>query len=121
MKLTISKLVLFLVLGLFAQFATADVSGNWVFAVTLGDLGSGNATISLNQEAEGKITGTYSGQLANGPIEGSYEGDDFNFSFGSDALGSDITYSGSLRADGTVAGTVSAQGQEMGTFTGNKQ
>ena len=121
MKSNLSKLFLTLFLSAIAQLALADVSGNWVFAVTLGDLGSGNATISLNQEAEGKLTGTYSGQLANGPVAGSYEGDNFNFSFGSDALGADITYSGELKDDGTVAGTVSAQGQDMGTFTGNKQ
>jgi len=121
MKSTLSKLFLTLMIISLAQFASADVTGSWIFAVTLGDLGSGNASITLNQEAEGKLTGTYSGQLANGPITGSYEGDSFNFSFSSDALGADITYSGEMRENGTVAGTVSAQGQEMGTFTGDKQ
>ena len=121
MKSSLSKLFLTLLLSSFAQQAMADVSGDWVFAVTLGDLGSGNATISMNQEAEGKLTGTYSGQLANGAITGTYESDNFNFSFGSDALGADITYTGELKDDGTVAGAVSAQGQDLGTFTGNKQ
>ena len=121
MKSTSSKIFLVLLLSSMAQFAAADVSGSWVFAVTLGDLGAGDANITLSQEAEGKLTGTYSGQLANGPVEGSYDGDNFNFSFGSDLLGGDITYSGAMRDNGTVAGTVSAQGQDVGTFTGTKQ
>jgi len=75
----------------------------------------------MNQEADGNLTGTYFGQLANGAVAGAYEGDNFNFSFGSDALGADITYTGKLRDDGTVAGAVSAQGQNMGAFTDNKQ
>ena len=121
MKAIIKNFVLPVMCYLFAQSALADVSGNWVFAVTLGDLGSGDATISLNQEAEGKITGTYAGQLANGPVTGTYEGDSFEFSFYSDLLGGDIIYRGELKEDGSVAGAVVVQGQEIGSFTGKTQ
>lgn len=121
MKSYVSKLFIVLFFGLASQLASADVSGNWVFAVDLGDIGAGSATITLNQEAEGRLTGTYSGQLANGPVSGTYEGNNFSFSFNSDLLGGEIIYRGALRDDGTVAGTVVVQGQDLGTFTGNKQ
>ena len=121
MRIVIRNALLFLTFSLFAQFASADVSGNWAFAVSLGDAGSGNAEITMAQEAEGKISGTYSGQLANAPIAGTYEGNNFEFAFTSDALGVDITYRGELEDDGSVKGAVVVQGQTMGTFTGKKK
>ena len=121
MKIVIRNALLLLVTAVFAQFASADVSGNWAFDVSLGDAGNGNAEITMTQEAEGKISGSYSGQLANAPITGTYEGDNFEFAFSSDALGVDITYRGELEDDGTVKGSVIVQGQSMGTFTGKKK
>tara|TARA_B110000090_G_scaffold156993_1_gene172642 strand:+ start:145 stop:312 length:168 start_codon:yes stop_codon:yes gene_type:complete len=49
--------VLLLTFSLFAQLASADVSGNWAFAVSLSDAGSGNSEITMAQEAEGKMPG----------------------------------------------------------------
>ena len=121
MRIVIRNALLFLTFSLFAQFASADVSGDWTFAVSLGDAGSGNAEITMAQEAEGKISGTYSGQLANAPIAGTYKGNNFEFAFTSDALGVDITYRGELEDDGSVKGSVVVQGQTMGTFTGKKK
>ena len=120
MRIVVRNAVLLFAFSLFAQLASADVSGNWTFAVSLGDAGNGNAEITMTQEAEGKISGSYSGQLANAPITGTYEGDNFEFAFSSDALGVDITYRGELEDDGTVKGSVIVQGQSMGTFTGKK-
>jgi hypothetical protein len=121
MRITIRNAVLLFAFSLFAQLASADVSGNWTFAVSLGEAGSGNAEITLAQEAEGKMSGSYSGQLANGPIAGTYEGKNFEFAFTSDALGADISYRGELEDDGTVKGSVIVQGQSMGSFTGKKK
>ena len=121
MGIVIRNAVLLFAFSLFAQLATAHVTGDWTFAVSLGDAGSGNAEITMAQEAEGKISGSYSGQLANGPIAGTYEGDNFEFAFTSDALGVDITYRGELEDDGSVKGSVIVQGQSMGTFTGKKK
>ena len=121
MRIVIRNALLLLAALVFAQFASADVSGNWTFAVSLGDAGNGNAEITMAQEAAGKISGSYSGQLANGPITGSYEDNNFEFAFSSDALGVDITYRGELEDDGTVKGSVIVQGQSMGTFTGKKK
>jgi hypothetical protein len=121
MRIIIRNAVLFFAFSLFTQLASADVSGNWTFAVSLGEAGSGNAEITMAQEAEGKMSGSYSGQLANGPIAGTYEGNNFEFAFSSDALGADITYRGELEDDGTVKGSVIVQGQTMGSFTGKKK
>ena len=121
MRIVVCKALLLFAFSLFTHLASADVSGNWAFAVSLGDAGKGNAEITMAQEAEGKISGSYSGQLANGPITGSYEGNNFEFAFSSDALGVDITYRGELEDDGTVKGSVIVQGQSMGTFTGKKK
>ena len=121
MNKSFHRAIAFLLFAFFTQFASADVSGSWAFAVSLGDLGSGNAEITMAQQADGKLTGTYSGQLANGPVSGTYEGDKFEFSFVSDALGGAIIYRGDLQADGTVKGAVVVQGQEIGSFTGTKK
>ena len=121
MRIIIRNAVLLFAFSLFTQLSSADVSGNWTFAVSLGEAGSGNAEITMAQEAEGKMSGSYSGQLANGPIAGTYEGNNFEFAFSSDALGADITYRGELEDDGTVKGSVIVQGQTMGSFTGKKK
>ena len=121
MRIVIRNVILLFAFSLFVQLASADVSGDWSFAVVLGDAGNGNDEITMAQEAEGKISGSYSGQLANGPIAGTYEGDNFEFAFSSEALGVDITYRGELEDDGTVKGSVIVQGQSMGTFTGKKK
>lgn len=63
MRIIIRNALLLLTFLLSAQLATADVSGDWTLAVVLGDAGSGNAEITLSQEAEGKMSGNYSGQL----------------------------------------------------------
>ena len=56
MRIIIRNAVLLFAFSLFAQLASADVSGNWTFAVSLGDAGSGNAEITMAQEAEGKMS-----------------------------------------------------------------
>tara|TARA_B110000858_G_C17627896_1_gene392114 strand:+ start:430 stop:798 length:369 start_codon:yes stop_codon:yes gene_type:complete len=121
MRIIIRNALVLFTFSLFAQLASADVSGDWAFAVVLGDAGSGNAEITLVQEAKGKMSGNYFGQLANGPIAGTYEGNNFEFTFPSAALGADITYRGELESDGTVKGSVIVQGNSMGTFTGKKK
>ena len=108
--------------SVFSQLASADVSWNWIFDVTLaGGAGRGNAEITMTQEDEGKISGSYSGQLANGAIGGTYEGNSFEFAITNDQMGIEIIYRGELEENGTVTGSVIAQGQSMGTFSGKKK
>lgn len=121
MKIIVRNLVLLLTFSLFTQLATADISGNWTFSVTLGGAGSGVAEIVMTQEDEGKISGSYSGQLATGAIAGTYEGDTFEFAISNESIGVEIVYRGELVDDGTVKGFVLAQGQSMGSFTGAKK
>lgn len=120
-KLRFDRILVVLLFSLLSPLALADVSGSWTFSVTLGQLGSGDAAITLQQEADGKLSGTYSGQLANGPVAGSYSGNDFQFSFTSEAIGTELTYKGMLQDDGSVTGSVLAQGQSFGTFVGHKK
>ena len=61
MRIIIRNTLVLLGFSLFAQLASAGVSGDCAFAVLLGDAGSENAEITLAQEAEGKMSGSYSG------------------------------------------------------------
>lgn len=113
--------LLILTFSLSTQLAIADVSGNWTFSVTIGGAGNGEAEVTMAQEDNGKISGSYSGQLANGAIAGTYEGNNFEFSISNENLGVEIVYRGESEDDGTVKGFVLAQGQSMGSFTGTKK
>jgi len=99
-----------------AQFANADVSGNWAFAVSV--MGqTGNAQVKLEQH-NSDITGHYSGQLGNTDFQGTASGDDFQFVLVGDA--GSVTYKGTLQADGTIKGSLDLAGQAQGTFTAKK-
>lgn len=99
-----------------AQFASADVSGNWVFAVDI--MGqTGNAQVLMEQQ-NATITGHYTGQLGNTDFEGTATGDDFQFVLVGDA--GSVTYKGTLQADGSIKGSVDLAGMAQGTFTAKK-
>lgn len=102
----------------FSSIASADVSGTWTFTVDIAGMGSGTPTVVMVQDAEGGITGTYSGQLGNAPITGKAAGSDFEFVISSDA--GSVTYKGAVKEDGSVAGTLDLGGMASGTFTGKK-
>ena len=99
-----------------AQFASADVSGNWAFAVKIMDQ-SGNAQVMLAQDGT-ELTGHYSGQLGNTDFKGTVNGDDFQFILVGDA--GSVTYKGTLQADGTIKGSLDLAGMAQGTFTAKK-
>ncbi len=99
-----------------AQFASADVSGNWVFAVDImGQTGNAQVTMAQNNA---QLTGHYTGQLGNTDFTGSASGNDFQFVLVGD-VGS-VTYKGTLQADGTIKGSVDLAGMAQGTFTAKK-
>lgn len=99
--------------------ALADVSGKWGFAVDIAGMGSGNAEVSMEQAADGAITGTYSGQLGNTSFTGKADGDAFEFTLNSD-MGA-VKYEGELQADGTLKGTMNLAGMGGGTFVGTRK
>lgn len=99
-----------------AQFASADVSGNWAFTVNIMDQ-IGNPKVTLVQDGAA-LTGHYSGQLGDTDIKGSANGNDFEFVLSSEA--GSVTYKGTLQADGTIKGSLDAAGMAQGTFTATK-
>ena len=99
--------------------AFADVSGNWGFDVDIAGVGSGNAEVTMQQAADGAITGTYSGQLGNSNFTGKADGDAFEFTLVSQ-MGS-VTYAGELQADGTLKGTLNLGDMGQGTFVATRK
>lgn len=99
--------------------AFADVSGNWGFAVDIPGAGSGNADVTMQQAADGAITGTYAGQLGNTDFTGKAEGNTFEFTLSSQ-MGA-IKYAGELQADGTLKGTLNLGDMGQGTFVGTRK
>tara|TARA_R110001592_G_scaffold36996_1_gene123831 strand:- start:9631 stop:9990 length:360 start_codon:yes stop_codon:yes gene_type:complete len=110
------KSFVFISFILSAQFASADVSGSWVFAVDI--MGqTGNAQVTMEQQGA-TITGHYVGQLGTTDFDGTATGDDFQFVLVGDA--GSVTYKGTLQADGTIKGSVDVASMAQGTFTAKK-
>lgn len=100
------------------QTATADVSGNWIFVVDLGEYGSGDATITLTEGTEGKLSGIYTGQLSDGPFLGTHE--DNNFQFSVDGLLGEVVFKGQEQASGRLEGVIESGDEVLGSFTGRE-
>ncbi len=119
-KEMIRKVLMIAGIGMLASnMAFADVSGNWVFAVEIPGAGSGNAQVSMQQAADGAITGNYAGQLGNTDFTGKADGNKFEFSLSSQ-MGS-IKYEGELQADGTLKGVLNLGDMGQGNFTATKR
>lgn len=113
----VSKVGAVLVLVAGAQFASADVSGKWSFAVdVMGQ--TGNATVTMEQTSDATIHGTYAGQLGTTEFDGTTSGADVSFVLVND-LGS-VTYKGSLQDNGTITGAVDFAGMAEGSFVATK-
>ena len=113
----ISRLTIAAVFALGAQFASADVSGSWAFAVDI--MGqTGNAAVTMAQGSDGAVTGHYTGQLGDTDFTGTATGDDFQLTLTSEA--GSVVYKGTLQDDGTISGTLDLGGMATGTFTGKK-
>ncbi len=107
------------VAALSVPVAWADVSGHWDFAVEIAGVGGGNADVTMQEGADGVLTGTYVGQLGNTDFTGTAEDDSFEFTLESQAGA--ITYSGELQDDGTLAGKVDLGGMGEGEFTATRK
>ncbi len=113
----ISRLTFAAFLLLSAQFASADVSGSWVFAVDI--MGqTGNAAVTMAQGSDGAITGHYTGQLGDTDFTGKATGDDVEFTLVGQA--GSVVYTGTVQADGSIAGSVNIADMATGTFTAKK-
>jgi hypothetical protein len=99
-------------------FPIADLTGAWSLDVQT-DMGSGNPSFVLNQTADGKITGTYSGQLGESDLTGMIKADD-TFQIEFDIQGNKIEYDG--KAEGNkMSGKVTLGTMAAGTFKGVKK
>jgi hypothetical protein len=113
----ISKTVFTLAFVLGAQFASADVSGKWAFAVdVMGQ--TGNAAVTIEQTSEASISGNYAGQLGTSEFTGTTDGTQMSFTLVND-LGS-VTYKGALQDNGSITGSVDFAGMAEGTFVATK-
>lgn len=118
MKKTFTHLLSFaFILFLSSQaFAQENISGTWIFAVET-DMGSGNPTFIIEQGEEGKLSGTYQGQLGEAPITGRIEGKQVHLEFS--VQGNLIEYDGELK-EGIIEGTAALGTMASGTFVGTK-
>jgi len=118
-KINIKALLVSMAFVFLATGASADVSGTWSLSVEITGVGGGTPTVTMAQDAQGNITGSYTGQLGSAaPITGKAAGHEFEFTMTGE-MGS-VTYKGALQEDGTVKGTLDLGGMASGTFTGKK-
>lgn len=110
-------LLLFVANGsLFAQNKT-DLSGAWTLDVQT-DMGSGSPTFILQQDAEGKITGTYAGQLGESQLTGSIKDNVFHIEFS--VQGNLVKYDGKVENE-VMSGKTEIGTAASGTFTGKRK
>ncbi|MFC3880452.1 hypothetical protein ACFOSV_09710 [Algoriphagus namhaensis] len=116
MKKSSLFLLTLLILSLPA-LAQDNLSGQWVFNVET-DMGSGAPTFDLKQDSEGKISGTYEGQLGSSDVTGTFLEGKFHLEFS--IQGNAIVYDGEF-IDGKLQGTVNLGGMATGTFVGTRK
>lgn len=100
----------------FAQ-SNPNLSGTWLLDVKT-DAGSGTPTFTLKQDVEGKLTGTYEGQLGKSPVTGTIEDNMFHIEFS--VQGNVIKYDGKVEND-ALSGKVQLGTKASGTFTGKRK
>lgn len=104
-----------------AAKANSNISGKWIMDVRL-EAGSGTPSFDLTQEGE-TITGTYTGQLGEAPVTGTIKDNNIELNIKVAAMGQEIAmlYTGILKEDGGMKGTVKIGQFGEGTFTGKKK
>jgi hypothetical protein len=120
-KLAMAAAVMALLVGLSARAlaqapaAKIDLTGAWIFTVSVDGAVSGTPTVTFKQEGE-KITGHYSSQtFGENDFTGTLKGMDLVFTFGSDAAGQ-VTYTGKVENNESIKGTADFGGAASGTF-----
>ena len=102
-----------------AALASHHVNGTWVLAVDLGGGQGGDATFTLEETEEGKLTGTYSGGVGQADVSGTVSGNEVEFWFEADQVGK-VSYKGTI-TDGVMSGTCTYGDLGSGTFSGSKK
>ena len=99
----------------------ALLSGNWSLTLELPNM-TANPSLALKQDGE-KLSGEYiSTQYGKFPITGTVKGTDVTFSFPMSVEGTalNVTYTGKIAKDGTLAGTVAYGDMMSGNFTASR-
>lgn len=116
-KLHLLLLILFCVVSNYTNAqSTTDLTGTWVLNVKT-DAGSGTPTFTLKEDTEGKLTGTYTGQLGESEVKGTIKDNVFHLEFLVQEIL--ITYNGTIENE-TMSGKVVLGTMGSGTFTGKK-
>lgn len=112
-------LLVFLLLT--AAAAAADVSGTWMFEVTL-DAGTGTPTFEFQQKGE-VLTGMYKGMFGEEKVSGTVKGNEIRFTFKASQGGDSVVakYEGAVQSDGTMKGKADYSGVASGTWTAKKK
>ena len=100
----------------------ASLTGDWVASVQLDTI---NATpgMTLKQDGE-KLTGEYtSAQYGKFPLNGTVKGDDVSIWFAMSVEGTaiNVTYTGKIQPDGSIAGSVNFGDMMSGTFSATRK
>lgn len=113
---TLLLLILVASSTLFAQNKT-DLSGTWILDVQT-DMGSGSPTFVLKQDTEGKITGSYAGQLGETQLTGSIKDNVFHVEFS--VQNNLVKYDGMVENE-IMSGKLEIGTAASGTFTGKRK
>jgi hypothetical protein len=102
--------------------ALLPIVGKWNVLVSASS-GQMEAQLDLRRDAKdaSKVVGTIASQMGEAPLEGRFAGGTLNFAFTMDANGSsmNITFTGQLQKDGSLAGTFDF-GQGAAPWTATK-
>lgn len=117
--------ILYLAATMIAAAAT-DLTGTWTFSVDLEGGGHGDPTFVLKQ-ANGKLTGTYTGPIGQQPVTGTVTGNKaiFGYDFERDGVKSHATYTATIDGPAKMHGTIEFKGAQgdgaTGTWMGTKK
>ncbi len=113
----------FLTTSAFGAIAAHDLSGKWTFTVVTAN-GTGTPTVTLKQDKDNKLTGTYeSNALGSRTLDGRVWGDSMSFVLSMTGAGEGVvlTYSARIVTPDSLDGYVDFAGQGGAEFTAKRQ
>lgn len=99
--------------------AASPLNGDWLFNVVT-EAGGGTPTVTFKVDGQ-KLAGHYSSEtFGEQDITGEAKDKAFTFKFAVEGIG-EVTYQGTVEADGTLKGTLNIPMLGGGTFTATKK
>jgi hypothetical protein len=101
--------------------AKVDITGAWVFTVTIDGAVTGTPTVTFKMAGE-KVMGHYSSEaLGEHDFTGTLKGSALEFTFSAADFGA-VVYKATVESNAAMTGTISlADGAASGTFTGKRK